>query len=141
VGYTNTLYVLNLTASSVHAAIALATLLDNPSPTDDALFVNMGIYNARERLRMPYSQRLQYTGTATVASILQAPVSSVLGTNDVQRRLDIISHELKSQYSRQRSFPALLGVNATMVDMIMPSYKAASCVFSRLSQTSPTHTP
>jgi hypothetical protein len=117
-----------LIVRKVQAAIALTTLVDNPSTAENAVLANIGLYNARERLRAPYNERLQYTGTATVASLTAVPVSVAQDIDDTRMRLDAVATALKPEYVRQRAFPALLGSAVTMVERVIPFLKMSPCV-------------
>jgi hypothetical protein len=124
----------SLIIPTVHAAVALSTLLDNPSVAEDAVFGCIGIYNARERLRSPYSERLQYTGCATVGSLIAVPAYVAQNVEDSRTRLLAVAKAFKPEYMRQRTFPAVLGNVATVVETIVPAMKISSYASSFSTQ-------
>jgi hypothetical protein len=109
----------------VHAALGLASLVENPSVAEGAVFPAMVTYNARERLRSPYDERLRYTGVATTVSVVNVPVSKLDGVEDPQMRLDILADAMGVEYAKIRTSPALLGICSQNAEVMFSSLKTS----------------
>lgn len=112
-----------LTIHTVHAAIGLASLVENPSVADGAVFPGLVTYNARERLRSPYNERLGYTGVATTGPIINVPVTALHDVGDPQARLDLLAHTIGHKYVQIRESPALLGACSKQMEILLSTFK------------------
>jgi hypothetical protein len=106
---------------TVHAAVFLSTLRDNPAPSDDAVFGCLGLINLRSRLRPQFSDRCSYLGSCISLFPLSARVVDVARVG-ADEQLGVLSILLKKEYQKQKACVGLLGTS----DAVLGQLAAAS---------------
>jgi hypothetical protein len=112
-----------MTPVSVHSAVFLSTLQDNPDHKEDAMMVSLGIINTRSRLAAPYNERNCYPGHCISASAIAVPVAQVDLTS-AETQLLTTAAMVKREYARQQAYPALLGAMAQFTDIMLGAFMA-----------------
>jgi TRAP-type mannitol/chloroaromatic compound transport system permease large subunit len=126
---------LRLTGRTVHAAIYVSALLDNPSVAEDALLVCMGSINVRDRLRAPFNARFAFPGCCLAGTPVIVPVSVAQGLEG-QAQLDAVANVIKQEYARQKAHAALLSSSAQLIDILLAVAKTNPYVYQMPSQVS-----
>jgi hypothetical protein len=108
---------------TVHAAVFLSTLRDNPAPSDDAVFGCLCLINLRSRLRPPFSDRRGYLGSCIALFPLSTRVVDVARV-DVDEQLGVLSVLLKKEYEQQKARVGLLGTSDAVLSQLAAAFQA-----------------
>lgn len=118
---------------TAHAALTMVTIEDNPptaSTPAEATFYYYGLVDGRKRLAEPYSARDGYTGYCLAMTPILIPVVSTFKDKDAKvpskEVLLAVSKLLREAYARQKGYPALLGIGAQEVELLMQPIKEAA---------------
>ncbi|EJD54699.1 hypothetical protein AURDEDRAFT_156476 [Auricularia subglabra TFB-10046 SS5] len=108
----------------VHAAVFLSATSDNP-PSEttpaDASFFTFGLMDCRSRLAPPHND--SYAGYCLGISGINVPLSMVSGETSTERLL-AVANGVREEYAKQKALPALLGVIAQEIDLVLEATKA-----------------
>ncbi|KAJ3556854.1 hypothetical protein NM688_g1794 [Phlebia brevispora] len=107
-----------------HAAMFLMIADDNPPDADtpkDAVIMNYGLVNARNRLQAPYNQKDAYPGYCLGASAIWVDVSMITENahKSKKEQLLTIAKHLKKQYQAQKEYPSLLSIEPEQMDLMV----------------------
>ncbi|KAJ3557697.1 hypothetical protein NM688_g1332 [Phlebia brevispora] len=111
----------NFLSLLTHAAMYLMCMDDKPSDietTNDAVLVNNGLVNARDRLE-PHSQRNAYSGCCLYPSAVWADLSLIadsVNKGKKEQLLEIAKH-VRKQHQTQKEHPSLLPIEPEQIDL------------------------
>lgn len=103
--------------------------LDNPpsaSTPSDAAFVFYGLADCRSRLSAEYSGKNGYPGYCLGMSPIVVPLSLFTSAAPDGERAQLLqlTSAVKSEYVKQKNYPALLAVIGQEVDMMLAPLRA-----------------
>jgi len=107
-----------------HGALSMVCAEDNPlteSSNPDAAMLYYGLVDARKRLVEPYKSQSPYSGYCLAMSPIIIPMSSFKEVKDFAEAsvLKMTAGMVKEQYQWQKAAPALLGVIAQEVELML----------------------
>lgn len=110
---------------TVHGALSLIAIEDNPPPEDDSIdadIVSYGLVNSRGRLASPYNGAQCYPGFCVALAIFRFPFSTARPAfegESERERLVRAASVIKSLVQKQKSCPSLLAILPPLVETIL----------------------
>lgn len=128
-----------LITSIAHAALSMVAAEDSPmtdSTAPDASLLYFNLVNSRDRLATQYKEA-GYTSNCIAMHPVAIPMAAFSTVTDFEdeRILSNIATLIKDQYERAKSSPALVGVIAQQIELMLSPLVAAAAQAQKAGQS------